>query len=44
MRRLTAEEAGRAQQYHELCRTLAVRVPTGLDPEARDQSNDQGPF
>jgi hypothetical protein len=27
VRRLTPEEAGRAQQYHELCRTLAVRVP-----------------
>jgi hypothetical protein len=40
VRRLTPEEAGRAQQYHELCRTLAVRVPTGLDPEAREQSGE----
>ncbi len=48
VRRLTPEEAGRAQQYHELCRTLAVRVPTGLDPETREQSTEQaggeGPF
>jgi hypothetical protein len=44
VRRLTAEEAARAQQYHQLCRTLAERVPTGLDPEVRDQGGDQGPF
>ena len=44
VRKLTPEEAGRAQQYHELCRTLAVRVPTGLDPEAREQAGEQGPF
>ena len=40
VRRLTPEEAGRAQQYHELCRTPAVRVPTGLDPDAREQSGE----
>lgn len=40
VRRLTAEEAARAQQYHELCRSLAVRVPTGLEPEVRDQASD----
>ncbi len=48
LRRLTPEESARAQQYHELCRTLAVRVPTGLDPETREQSTEQaggeGPF
>jgi hypothetical protein len=48
VRRLTPEESARAQQYHELCRTLAVRVPTGLDPETREQSTEQaggeGPF
>ena len=42
--RLTPEEAARAQQYNELCRTLAVRLPTGLDPETREQAGDQGPF
>jgi hypothetical protein len=31
-------------QYHELCRSLAVRVPTGLEPEVREQGGDQGPF
>jgi hypothetical protein len=43
---LTAEEAARAQQYHELCRSLAERVPTGLDPEVRDASgaNNEVPF
>jgi hypothetical protein len=40
IRRLEPEEAARARQYHELCRTLAARVPTGLDPEIRDQSAD----
>jgi hypothetical protein len=40
IRRLTKEEAERAQQYHELCRTLAVRVPTGLDPDVREQSGE----
>ena len=44
VRRLTPEEASRAQQYHQLCRTLAERVPTGLDPEVRDQSGEQVPF
>lgn len=44
VRKLTAEEATRAQQYHQLCRTLAERVPTGLDPEVRDQSGEQVPF
>jgi len=48
LRRLTPEESARAQQYHELCRTLAVRMPTGLDPETREQSTEQaggeGPF
>ena len=46
VRRLTAEEAARAQQYHELCRSLAERVPTGLDPEVRDASgaNNEVPF
>jgi hypothetical protein len=44
VRRLTPEEAGRAQQYHELCRTLAVRVPMELDPEAREQSGEQVPL
>jgi hypothetical protein len=36
VRRLSQEEAGRAQRYHDLCRSLSVRVPTGLDPEARE--------
>jgi hypothetical protein len=40
VRRVTKEEAGRAQRYHELCRTLAVSVPTGLDPDAREQSGE----
>ena len=40
VRRLTPEEAGRAHQYHELCRTLATRVPTALSPEAREQSGE----
>jgi hypothetical protein len=44
VRKLTAEEAARAQQYHQLFRTLAERVPTGLDPEVRDQSGEQVPF
>ncbi|MCL4783434.1 MAG: hypothetical protein KJZ70_10405 [Bryobacterales bacterium] len=44
VRRLSPEEAARAQQYHELCRSLAVRVPMGLDPETREQPGDQGPF
>ena len=43
VRRLTAEEAARAQQYHELCRTFAERVPTGLDPEVREAGEAQAP-
>ena len=33
IRRLSAEEAAVAKRFHELCRTLAARVPTGLDEE-----------
>ena len=44
VRKLTAQEAARAQQYHQLCRTLAERVPTGLDPEAREAADEQAPF
>ncbi len=44
VRKLTPDEAARAQQYHQLCRTLAERVPTGLDPEVRDQGAEQAPF
>ncbi len=40
VRRLTPEEAGRAQQYHELCRSLAARVPMGLDPEVREPGSE----
>lgn len=31
IRRLTSEEAARSQRYHELCRSLAARVPTGIE-------------
>jgi hypothetical protein len=44
VRKLTPEEAARAQQYHQLCKTLAGRVPTGLDPEVREQGAEQVPF
>jgi hypothetical protein len=44
VRKLTPEEAARAQQYHQLCKTLAERVPTGLDPEVREQGAEQVPF
>jgi hypothetical protein len=40
IRRLEPEEAARSRQYHELCRTLAARVPMGLDPEICDQAAD----
>ena len=44
VRRLTPEEAARAQQYHQLCRTLAERVPAGMEPEAREAAEEQAPF
>jgi hypothetical protein len=40
LRRLTPEEAARAHKYTQLCRTLAERVPTGLDPEMGGNSNE----
>ena len=39
-RRLTAEEAPIATEFHERCRTLAARVPTGLDVDARERSGE----
>jgi len=36
VRRLTPEETAQAVQYHALCRSLATRVPTGLQPEVRE--------
>jgi hypothetical protein len=40
VRRLTPEEAARAHSYHELCRSLAERVPTGLEPEVREHQGE----
>jgi len=41
VRRLDAKEAARAAQYHALCRGLADRVATGLDPEVREHGADE---
>jgi hypothetical protein len=40
VRRLTPEETARAVQYHALCRSLATRVPTGLEPEVRETADE----
>jgi hypothetical protein len=40
VRRLTPEEAARAHKYNQLCRALAERVPTGLDPEVQGASSE----